>query len=308
MRRRPPIAALFCAVLAFGCALGPPLAVPPGVVERREVAGVPFFGQEEQQCGPAALAMALAWSGLSVTPAEIAPMVYTPGRRGSLQPDMIAAARRLGRVAYVIQGEAALVREIASGHPVIVLQNLGLAWAPAWHYAVAIGYDRAAEEILLHTGLTPRRATPLALFRATWSRSRDWGLLVLPPESLPAAADESRFVEAVVGLEQAGRLPEAAEGYRTALRRWPQNLTAMMGLGNCRYHLGDLAGAEEAFRRAAAAHPESGAAWNNLAHVLAARGDKAAALEAARRAVALGGPLRGTFEKTLQEIGAPPLP
>ncbi len=279
----------------FACVAGcagltarwPPL--DPAQPANRLLTDVPFFAQEEYQCGPAALAMALGWSGIAVSPPELTAMVYTASRRGSLQPAMIAAARRWGRLAYVIEGPEALLREVAAGHPVIVLQNLGLSWTPLWHYAVVIGFDRTADEVVLHTGLAAGRRTPWGLFRHTWSRGGEWGLLVLSPEA--------------IGLEQAGRAAEAALAYRTALSRWPGSLGAWMGLGNSAFAQGDLEGAAAAFREAAAAHPQSGAAWNNLAHVRMKQGKKEEALAAAQRAVALGGPHAATFRQTLEEIG-----
>jgi hypothetical protein len=55
---------------------------------------------------------------------------------------MIGAARRHGRLAYLITGPDSMFEEVAAGHPVIVLQNLGLSWYPVWHYAVVVGYDQ----------------------------------------------------------------------------------------------------------------------------------------------------------------------
>ena len=141
--------------LAAGCAALHRPAWPPVVEtlpQRSEIATVPFFAQEEYQCGPAAMAMALDRSGLRVTPAELTEKVYTASLHGSLQPALVAAARRLGRVAYVISTPDALFREMAAGYPVIVLQNLGLSWVPVWHYAVVIGYDIPADDVLLHSG------------------------------------------------------------------------------------------------------------------------------------------------------------
>ena len=296
-------AAAFWALLA-GCA-GKAVRWPEpgaGLPPMHLNATVPFFAQEEYQCGPAALAMGLAWSGLEVTPAELTEKVYTASLRGSQQPAMIAAARRLGRLAYGIHGPDALLREVAAGRPVIVLQNLGLSWAPVWHYAVVIGYDMAADEAILHTGVYPQRSTPWPLFLNTWSRAGDWGLLVLKADDLPATAEKGAYVEAALGLENAGRFSEAAQAYRTALARWPGHLAALMGLGNSSYALDDLAAAEAAFREAVKIHPQSGAAWNNLAHVLLKQGQRAEALDAAHRAVATGGPLAPTFRKTLEEI------
>ena len=275
-----------------------------GIPAQREIASVPFFPQEDYQCGPAALAMVLAWSGLAVEPAELTEKVYTASLKGSLQPAMIAGARRSGRLAYVIYGTESLIREIAAGHPVIVLQNLGLSWIPVWHYAVAIGYDIPADEVILHSGPAARKRTPLRLFENTWVRAEDWGLLVLNPGELPATAVEGKFVEAVLGLEKAKQPAAAVDGYRAALNRWPHNLAAVMGLGNSYYALGDLKNSEAAFRRAVALHPGSGAAWNNLADVLLRQGQKSEALDAARKAIALGGPGEESFQKTLEEIQA----
>jgi tetratricopeptide (TPR) repeat protein len=220
---------------------------------------------------------------------------------------MIAGARRLGRFAYVISGTDDLIREIAAGHPVIVLQNLGLAWAPLWHYAVAIGYDIPADAIVLHTGLRARERTAMGVFQHTWARAQHWGLLVLRPGDLPVTAAEGDTVEAALGLEKARQPAAAVESYLAALARWPQNLSALMGLGNSYYALGDLTNSELAFRRATDIHPANGAAFNNLAHVLWRQGRKADALDAVRKAIALGGSQRDTFQKTLEEIqsGAP---
>jgi tetratricopeptide (TPR) repeat protein len=270
------------------------------------IAAVPFYPQEEYQCGPAALAMALSYAGFAATPEALTASVYTPSRKGSLQPDMITAARRRGALAYEISGLDALLQELAAGHAVIVLENLGLSWYPLWHYAVVIGYDMPGGRIILHSGREAGKPVPLGVFQNCWSRSRSWGLVVLEPSRLPATAEEARTVQAAIGLERAGQPAAAAAAYQAALERWPQSLAAWIGLGNSRCAVGDLTGAEAAFREAAYAHPDSGAAFNNLAHVLALQGRRPEALAAARRAVTLGGPHRRLFEETLRQIESSP--
>ena len=274
--------------------------VPP----KHELKAVPFFPQEEYQCGPASLAMALAWSGLQIDADELAPQVYTPSLKGSLQPAMVAAARRHGRVAYPISGANALLKEIAAGHPVIVLQNLGLSWVPAWHYAVVIGYDLDKATIVLHSGITNQKTTALKTFENTWARSEHWGLVVLPPNRLPATAGENSYVKAVVGLEKAGQWTAAVKGYKTALSRWPQSLSAHIGLSNSYYAQGDLQSAREVLQKTTILFPEEGVAFNNLAQVLWEQGKKQEAIKAARQAVKLGGPLVEQYQKTLDEIQA----
>jgi hypothetical protein len=273
-------------------------ALPPRV----EVSGVPFFPQEKYWCGPAALAMVLGWSGLPVTQEEIAAQVYTPGREGTLQSDMVAGARRNGRLAVPVTRLADLTAELAAGHPVVVLQNLGLEWFPVWHYAVAIGYDLGAGDLVLHSGLDARRVMPLATFERTWARADHWALLALPPQELPVSAAEVAVLRAATGLEQAGRTQEAALAYATIAKRWPDSLEAWVGLGNAAYAAGDLEQAENAFRTATERHPDAGAAWNNLAHVLGEQGRRAEAIVAAERAVSLGGPSATTYRATLREV------
>ena len=211
------------------------------------------------------------------------------------------APAEAGRLAYTISGPDALIHEIDAGHPVIVLQNLGLSWYPVWHYAVVTGYDLDAHMIRLHSGVTERMEMSLATFARTWERGENWGLLVLPPARLPATAEEAVFIDAVIGLERAGKPSAAAAAYRAALVQWPDNKAAHIGLGNSCYAAGDLPCAEAAFREATLQFPDDGVAFNNLASVLLAGGKTGAALDAARQAVALGGPLQAVFLETLRE-------
>ena len=104
----------------------------------------PFFPQERYQCGPAALATVLASSGVAVDLGALVDRVYLPGRKGSLQVEMLAASRAAGRVPYVIDGTLlALQDELDAGRPVVVLQNLGVTAIPKWHYAVVVGIGDA---------------------------------------------------------------------------------------------------------------------------------------------------------------------
>ena len=263
---------------------------------------VPFFAQQEYQCGPAALAMLLAWNGEQVVLPRVTEQVYSPGRKGTLQPALVAAARRNGYLAYPLQGQDALLRELAAGHPVLVLLNLGFSWVPYWHYAVVIGYDLTADQIFLHSGTEAEAIFSAGVFSRTWARSQDWGLLVLPAGTLPATAEEQVYLNAASGLERAGRNLSAAHAYQAAVQQWPDSFAAWMGLGNSRYAQTDLPAAAAAFRQASRLHSTSGEAWNNLAVVLAAAGQREQALAAIDRAIALGGHLQESFLQTRQEI------
>jgi hypothetical protein len=294
--------ALLLLTLGSGCSLyGGVMPPSPSGADLTRVPDVPFYAQEEYQCGPAALAMAMTWSGVRVAPGDLTAEVYTPASHGSIQPDMITAARRHGRMAYVIHGGDRLSAEINAGNPVVVLQNLGLSWYPVWHYAVVTGLDRDTGEVLLNSGTTRSKRTPWRVFENTWGPDF-WGLLVLPPSRLPATVREKEWLDGAVGLERAGQWAAAEQAYAAATGRWPQSRDAFIGLGNARYSLDNAQGAAEAFRRATEISPDSGIAFNNLAFVLDELGRRQEALAAAKKAVSLGGPQIETFRRTLSDI------
>lgn len=277
-------------------------SLPESLPAYHELTEVPFFPQEKYQCGPAALAMAISWSGLPLQPQDLVDEVYTPSRKGSLQVAVIAAARRHGRIAYEISDLESIFSEISAGYPVIILQNLGTSWFPVWHYALVIGYDTERKTMILRSGTTARKVTPFGVFERTWARSEYWGILVLKPTQLPAVVKENNFVTAVVGLERAHQYRAAVNGYRTALARWPGSFSARMGLGNSYYALGELKSSETAFKETIRLHPEESSAYNNLAQVLMEQGRYPEALESARKALSLGGPLRAVYLETIREI------
>jgi hypothetical protein len=288
-----------------GCATAPPKVELPASLDiprTIELTEVPFHPQGEYQCGPASLAMTLEWSGVAITPDQLKPEVYTASRQGSLPPDMIGAARRHGRVAYPVHRIEDVLKEVAGGHPVIVLQRLRSLFRASWHYAVVIGYDLDQHQIILHSGVEAREVLTIDEFATTWQSWGHWGLLTLSPQEFPATAREDVYLKAVIGLEQTERWAEAEQAYTRAVERWPRNGTAWIGLGNSRYALGNLAGAEQAFRSAVDAAPQSGAAHNNLAHILMELDRQEEAWEAINQAIQLGGPLAEVFQKTRTEI------
>jgi len=215
---------------------------------------------------------------------------------------LVSATRSHNRLPYVIDDFTSLVHEIAAGHPVIVLQNLGLSWYPQWHYAVVIGYDIEKQIVILHSGKTFRMERGWPLFCLTWERAGHWGLLALPPDELPASADETSFLEAVSALEAVGNHEAALTGYKAALKRWPKSLGATVGLGNSLYAIGDFQGAEKCFRSALSFCQACGDVYNNLAHVLAEQGRYSEALDAAHQAISVGGPNESIYDQTLIEI------
>ena len=302
--RRLLAAGIFFASLA-GCATPQLQAIAPHdaqIPQRVELDGVPFYPQDEHQCGPASLAMVLGFAGKSVDPEALQPQVYLPGRRGSLQVEMLAAARRNGLVAVELRpGLSDLLAELAAGNPAIVLQNLAFDWSPVWHYAVAIGYDLDTQRIVLRSGGERRLEVRLGAFERTWRRGDSWAMLALPPQRLPASVALRDYLSAVARLERVNH--EAARiAYQSALTRAPDDLVALLGLGNTAYAGGDVESAERAFRKAVLIHPGSAAAHNNLAQALADLKRFEEALAEARIAVDLGGPHEEISIRTLNAL------
>ncbi len=274
----------------------------PSAPLRAEIPGVPFFPQDDDLCGPAALATVLQAGGIERTPAQLEPQVYLPGRQGSLQVEMLGAARRAGAVPYVLQPSAQAVwQEVAAGHPVIVLQDLGTPLRPRWHYAVVVGFDRLEDRITLRSGTLRRLDMGLADFERSWSRGGRWAFVTLPPGKLPATASQANYLAALVDFERVSPAL-APQGYARALQAWPRSLLARLALGNAAYRQGDLETAATHYRQVVQDDPEAADAWNNLALALHQQGHHDQALRAAHRALALGGARSVTYARTLAEI------
>jgi len=292
--------------LAAGCAVLPGAdsgpALPPGVSSRVELSQVPFFPQEEQQCGPAALATALSAAGIDRTPEELVKDVFVPKRGGSLQVEMLGSTRRAGLLAYRVPPDlVSLMREVDAGRPVVVLQNLLFDIYPRWHYAVVVGYDTQEREMILRSGARQRLVVSFSRFDRTWARGARWAFLALPPGQIPATATEDSYVAAAADLERVA--PASARiAYEAALARWPHDLVARIGLGNLAYASHDRTTAEEQYRLATQEHPDSADAWNNLAQVLHESGRDEEALSAAERAVAIGGARESIYRATRECI------
>ena len=276
---------------------------PAGLPERAELADVPFFPQEDYQCGPAALATSLASFGVKVGPEDLVGKVYLPARKGSLQAEMLAAPRGYDLLSYRLAPRLGdLLREVASGIPVVVLQDYGAWPVSLWHYAVVIGYDRGSGELMLRSGVKRRLAVPFAVFEYTWKKSDYWAMVTVPPGRIPATATESAYVEAIGAMERVGRPPAVQAAYAAFLARWPDNLKASIGLANVQHASGRLKEAETVLRHALERHPDSMVAINNLAQTLLdqSRGDEA--LSVIERAAGREGPFAAEIRETRAAI------
>jgi len=273
-----------------------------------ELATVPFHPQRDYQCGPAALATVLGAAGSAVTPDELAREVFIPARRGALQTELLVSARRRGFLAYVLRPDSrALLEEVASGRPVLILQNLGVRLWPRWHYAVVVGYDVRGDRLLLRSGVRERVSLPRARFEGTWHRAQRWAMVVARPREVPASAEADPYSRAVADLERAGREPRSLlAAYAAGHERWPRDSLLTFGLANQLAARGDWSGAERLLRALLVTEPGHVPGRNNLAMILlrAGRIDEAAREAEEALAAARGTVWESMVAGTIEEIRA----
>ncbi|MFP5382860.1 MAG: PA2778 family cysteine peptidase [Gammaproteobacteria bacterium] len=249
---------------------------------------VPFFPQEDFQCGPASLAMMLSWSGRPTVPEELVPLVYVPGRQGSFTVEMAAAARQGGRILYPLAPElVAVLHALQSGSPVLVLQNNGLAMLPLWHFAVVVGVDPARERLWLHSGRTQRMETTFSAFESTWARGGYWAATVVAPGSFTRNLDPAVLVREFALMLKSGDAVAAAAGFSRARAFWPGLPAVWIGLADAERRQGDVVAAERTLRELVRQQPGYAPGLNNLADLLVATGRPAEAVVLAENAVRL---------------------
>ena len=291
--------------LLSGCAINPPLRlgemIPAGGVDLS--AQVPFHPQTQYQCGPAALATVLGASGAAVSPRQLAPQVYLPGRHGSLQVELLGATRRAGRIPYPLaKTPEALFAELRAGRPVLVLQNLLTRTVPKWHYAVVVGADAQRNRVRLNSGDKWSVEMPAPKFLRTWDWGGRWALVALKPGELPAAADAPAYLAAVADFEAVAGAATAAPAYAAARRRWPREPRVYLALGNQAYAAGQRLQAAQLFREGLALAPGDPVLSNNYAAAAGELGCRTQALQALDAARDEGASWRPQLVQTRAEV------
>jgi len=290
-------------LLLTGCALQPPTL--PEVTELRNV---PFFPQDAYDCGPAALATILNAAGVAVSAETLIDAVYVEGLQGSLQVELLAATRRYGLLPVPVGRDLeALVGEVASGRPVLVLQNLRLPSSPAWHYSVVVGYAADQTRFILRSGDEQSRRERAAGFARSWRLADHWGFVAVAPGEIPVSATPDTYMRAVLGAAAQLDRADEARAYRAAVAHWP-NDPGVLFLAASREHAREnLENAASLYRQLLSIDPDNAAGRNNLANVLLERGCIDEASREARKALELEGPdgdFAAAIGATIAEIEA----
>ncbi|RPI35484.1 MAG: peptidase C39 family protein [Nitrospiraceae bacterium] len=178
-RRAPQVPAFFHAIFLI-FALFPAVAGEAGEpVKGILIEKVPFFVQEDYQCGPASLAGVLNFWGVTITPAEIAEEVFSRSARGALGIDLALYAQKKGFQSDFYRGDAEnLRRQIDSGRPVIVLVDYGFWVYEKGHFMVVIGYND--DGFIVNTGASRMKFIANDDFTGPWRKAGFWTLVIRP--------------------------------------------------------------------------------------------------------------------------------
>jgi predicted double-glycine peptidase len=141
------------------------------------IGDVPFFPQEDYQCGPASLAGVVHFWGCTADVREIAGEIFSKSARGTLTMDMSLYAERKGFTALQYPGDLDdLKSKIRTGYPLIVLVDYGFLAYHKEHFMVVIGYD--ADGLIVNSGKSEKLYVSNEDFLKTWRRTNNWTLWI----------------------------------------------------------------------------------------------------------------------------------
>lgn len=270
---------------------------------------VPFVAPRSELCASSSIEMlSLYWRAKTqflprLTREELESRTLLPQKGGTLQIELMAAARANGLLVYELEPSfEALFLELSASHPVIVLVNRSFSWAPLWHYAPVTGYDAQTQTILTHFGDEANEALSLSTFETIWSRSQKWGIVLLAPGEVPASATPRKFLVCVYALEKQGMAREALVSYEAALRHWPLHVEVLFALGNAYYGAGKVEKAQEIYQKIVSLDATNPLALNNLADILLHKGELEEAAELLKRAKTDDPAIEAILKATRQEI------
>jgi hypothetical protein len=269
----PLFLAVAILILSSGCAPKSPLPLNNNYASSQ--IDVPFVAPRSKLCASTSIEMVSSYwqthtpyiPHLSLSQLDARTLI--PAKGGTLQIELIAAARANGLLVYPLEPTFdALFSELSEHHPVIVLVNRSYSWYPLWHYAPITGYDAKMQTILMHFGDTPNEAVPIGTFSELWKRSDNWGVVLLPPNQLPASATAKKFLSCAYDLEQIGMMNEAITAYKTALTRWRDDIPTLFALGNAYYNSHQIRKSEQIYREILLIDSQYPLVLNNLANLL----------------------------------------
>lgn len=143
----------------------------------RIIENVPFYPQQEYQCGPASIAGVMNYQMLEITPEKIADDIFSKSAKGTLGLDMVIYAKNKGFKAIQYAGSMNdLKANINSGYPLIVLVDYGFLFYQQNHFMVIIGYNDYG--VIVNSDASERQFIDAESFVKAWRKTNYWTLLI----------------------------------------------------------------------------------------------------------------------------------
>ncbi len=132
---------------------------------------VPFFRQNQYDCGPAALACVYNFLGVRQDPQEIANRVYSRKHKGSLNLQMLIDARQQGLVATMYSGSFEQIKQALDNEiPLILMLSDEPEDEDSLHYVVVVGYEGDnLSAIVVHDGYESFKQYTRDMVERKWS-------------------------------------------------------------------------------------------------------------------------------------------
>jgi tetratricopeptide (TPR) repeat protein len=193
---------------------------------------------------------------------------------------------------------------VATGLPVLVLQNLGFAWLPRWHYAVVVGYDAEQKAVILRSGRTERHRERLDRFLRSWSLADGWAIVVVQPGQMPRSVSPDTYLRAILNSGRAWPPPTTLRALAAGVERWPDDADLNFALAD-EMRVQDAEASVRLYQRALEVNGEHLGVLNNYADLLAEIGCADEGLRLIERGINLAAadsPLLSVLESTRTEI------
>lgn len=134
------------------------------------ISGVPFFRQNQYDCGPAALACVYNFLGVKQDPQEISDRVFSRTQKGSLNLQMLIDARERGLAATMYSGSFEHIKQAIDDQTPLILM---LAEdEDSLHYVVVVGYEgEDLSVIIVHDGYEAFKQYKRETLERKWSHT-----------------------------------------------------------------------------------------------------------------------------------------
>ncbi|KXW56818.1 MAG: PA2778 family cysteine peptidase [Betaproteobacteria bacterium] len=278
-----------------------PILKPNNVPDNAYIKGIPYYPDTRNFFAPSTLASTLNYYGANALVNKLLPRTYIPAQKGTLEFDTILSARKSGFIVYPLTEDIQdIFLEISQNHPVVVtLKNPDNP--DDWSFHTVYGYDFSDKTITLTDITRNQKKLSMDEFDREWSQAQHWAVTITPPNIIPASAREIGYLTAISRIEPIA--PTAAkDAYLKTLERWPNNIVALIGIGDIAYVHRDYKEALVYFQKAVKENPSSGDALNNLAETYLALHQPQLALATIQKAVKLKSHHHRTYLMTQKRV------